>query len=76
MAASSTQYATPMGRGAYDTTGVPKPPPPKPSVSAINTAALPDHGGPSPSCHSPTSTLAYFALLQQGSPPFDHQVNH
>ncbi|KAL8407631.1 hypothetical protein RB594_006455 [Gaeumannomyces avenae] len=30
MAASSTQYATPMGRGAYDTTGVPKPPPPKP----------------------------------------------
>ncbi|KAL8380674.1 hypothetical protein RB595_005108 [Gaeumannomyces hyphopodioides] len=34
MAASSTQYVTPMGRGAYDTTGVPKPPPPKPSCIA------------------------------------------
>ncbi|KLU89596.1 hypothetical protein MAPG_08567 [Magnaporthiopsis poae ATCC 64411] len=38
MVVSSTQYATPMGRGAYDTTGVstvtstgcPKPPAPKP----------------------------------------------
>ncbi|ELQ36791.1 hypothetical protein OOU_Y34scaffold00641g75 [Pyricularia oryzae Y34] len=26
----SQESITPMGRGAYDTTGVPKPPPPKP----------------------------------------------